>query len=119
MSGKIRSDSWHASFPLTDRIFPLIELNHFRVTEEGDGAARFDAHVDGGVPAVARWEGGDLINLGAANADQEPDFVTLAVGTRVRINDGFDLGVAYELPLTDEENGLMDNRITVDAVLTF
>jgi hypothetical protein len=112
-------DSWQLSYNLTDRVIPVLELNHFRVVDEGNGPKQFTAQVDGGVPAVARWEGGDLINLGAAHADQEADFVTLAIGARVVASDKIIVGAAYEFPLTDDKNGLMDSRITLDAILTF
>ena len=109
-------NSWHVSYALTEKLFPLLELNHFHVVDAGDGGQRFDSHVEGGVPAVARWEGGDLINLGASHGDDEADFVSLAAGLRVRLNETVDLGAAYEFPLTDEENSLMDSRITLDLV---
>lgn len=96
---------------------PLVELNYFRVLDAGDGGKRFDAHVDGGVPSVARWEGGDLINLGSSHGDDEPDFLTAAVGLRLKAGEKVSIGAAYEIPLTDDENGLLDSRVTVDAVI--
>jgi hypothetical protein len=30
-----------------------------------------------------------------------------------------DVGVAYELPLTNDEDGLWDNRLTLDLVWSF
>jgi hypothetical protein len=75
--------------------------------------------VGGLVPAVLQSEGGDLFNLGAVNAEDNRDFVTAAVGFRSRLSDSVDVGVAYEIPLTDEKNGLMDERITVDLIWTF
>ena len=110
-------DGWHVSAQVGEKLFPMIELNHFRVLEEGAGEANFTDHVGGGVPGVARFEGGDLINLGAANAEDNADLVTLALGARVRLTDRFDLGGAYEFPLTDEEDSLIDSRITVDLVI--
>mgnify|MGYP006165351231 CR=1 FL=1 len=111
--------AWHLSHALTDRVSPLVELNYFRVISEGDGETQFSNHVDGGVPGVAQFEGGDLVNLGASNADKNEDLVTLAAGARVRVTDSIDLGGVYEIPLTDDENSLMDHRITVDAVFRF
>ena len=109
-------DAWHLSYNIQDRVFPLVELNHFRVTEEGSGPRQFTAQVDGGVPAVARFEGPDLVNLGAANADDNEDQVTLGLGCRFRANEQVDIGAAYEFPLTDDKDGLTDSRITVDLV---
>lgn len=111
--------SAHLSYALTDRIFPLVELNYFRVLDEGDGGRRFNDQVGGLVPAVAEFEGGDLINLGASNADESGDLITLGLGLRFRLNDNVDLGAAYEIPLTDEEDNLMDSRITLDLVYRF
>lgn len=109
--------SLHLSKPVCSYFTPLLEVNYFRVLDAGDGGKRFQKHADGGVPAVARWEGGDLINLGATNAEDEPDFVSLGLGFRIPLSENIDLGAAYEIPLTDDKNSLMDSRITVDAVI--
>jgi len=112
-------DSWHVSYEAMENFFPLIELNHIHVLDEGDGGVRFDAQADGGVPGIAKFEGGDLINLGAANASENRDSVTMAAGARYRISEDIDVGAAYEIPLTDDEAGLMKYRVTVDLVWGF
>lgn len=71
------------------------------------------------MPAVVEFEGGDFFNIGAANATENRDIVTAAFGFRSRITDNVQAGFAYEIPLTDEENNLMDDRFTLDLVLTF
>lgn len=109
-------DSWHVSYELAPNFFPLVELNHLHVTDPGDGGKRFDVQADGGVPSIANFEGGDLVNFGAANADENEDFVSLAVGARYRCSDDVELGAAYEFPLTDEEASLMEYRVTADIV---
>jgi hypothetical protein len=106
--------AWHASYAVTENIHPLIELNHFYTFDAGNGGTRFDEHVEGGVPSVARFEGGDLVNFGASGADDDNQ-LTLGVGCRYKINDDIALGAAYEFPLTDEEQGLMDYRVTADV----
>ena len=111
--------SVHASYALTDWFSPVVELNYFRVLDEGDGGTRFNTHVGGAVPAVAEFEGGDLISLGALNADENPDILTLALGFRLRPSEKTSVGFAYEFPLTDEEANLMESRITVDCTITF
>ena len=111
--------SAHVSYQLTETLFPLIELNYFRVLDEGDGGRRFNSQVGGAVPAVADFEGGDLINLGAANASENRDLLTLGLGMRWRINDHVDFGAAYEIPLTDKSANLMRSRITADFVYRF
>jgi len=109
-------NSWHVSYEVVSNFFPLVELNHIRVLDEGDGGKRFNAQAEGGVPSIAKFEGGDLINLGASNADENEDFVSLAIGARYRLTTDVELGAAYELPLTDDEASLMDYRVTVDLV---
>jgi len=110
-------DSWHASYEVLPGFRPVIELNHLRVLDEGDGGARFDAQADGGVPSIAQFEGGDLINLGASNAKDNEDFVSLALGARFELCSAASLGAAYEFPLTDDEASLMEYRVTVDLVV--
>ena len=109
----------HLSYAVTEWFSPVVELNYFRVLDEGDGGARFNSHVGGAVPAVATFEGGDLISLGALNADDNPDILTLALGFRVNPSPRTSLGFAYEFPLTEEEENLMESRITVDCTITF
>ncbi len=67
---------------------------------------------------MATFEGGDLINFGAANVSNK-DLVTLGVGFRYRLTDNMDVGAAYEIPLTEEEENLMESRITIDATIRF
>ncbi len=106
----------HVSYALTEAIHPVIELNDFYTLDAGDGGNRFDDHVGGAVPAVANFEGGDLINLGAANADGN-NFATLALGCRYVVDKKISVGAAYEFPLTDKEQGLMDYRVTADVTI--
>ncbi|MCB1234922.1 MAG: hypothetical protein KDM91_07610 [Verrucomicrobiae bacterium] len=110
-------NSVHASYAVTDWLFPLVELNVFHVLDAGDGSARFPEQAGGLVPAIARFEGGDLVNLGAANTVD--NFVSVAVGARARLNSAIDVGFAWEFPLTDQDEGLMEDRFTVDMVIRF
>ncbi|WP_018970115.1 transporter [Rubritalea marina] len=104
--------SGHVSYHVTEKFVPLIELNWFRVLSEGKGQ---------GAPLgpLVEFDSSDLLNLGASNGKLNKDAVTLAAGARYKFTDRFNVGAAYEAPLTDEENGLMKSRITVDAVFTF
>ena len=100
---------------------PLVELNWFHVLDEGDGGSRFPSQpaapaLSGGVPLVAPSEGADLVNWGAANSE---DYVTVGVGFRTRINENVNVGFAYEFPLTDEEDNITEDRLTIDLVWTF
>ncbi|MCF6313627.1 MAG: hypothetical protein L3J39_14365 [Verrucomicrobiales bacterium] len=111
--------SGHVSYWLTDWFAPLVEVNWYRVLNEGNGGNRFASQLGGAVPAVAQFEGGDLINLGASNAGVNGDIVTAAAGFRIKLTDNVHLGAAYELPVTDVQDNLMKNRITVDMTITF
>lgn len=111
--------SHHVSFPLNDWLSPVVELNWFHVIDPGDGGARFRNQVGGAVPGVAQFEGGDLINLGALNADDNEDLVTLGLGLRAAVSCSTDLGFAWEFPLTEEEANLMEDRFTVDLEIRF
>lgn len=111
--------SVHASYEVCSWFIPLVEVNWFHTIDSGDGTGNYPSQVGGFVPAVLQSEGGDLFNLGSVNAEDNRDFVTAAVGFRSRLSDSVDVGVAYEIPLTDEKNGLMDERITVDLIWTF
>ncbi len=111
--------SYHFSYSLLeDRIFPLIEFNHFYVVDGGAGNANFLPQVGGAVPAVAEFEGSDLVNFGASEADGT-HYATVAFGARGRIINGLDIGIAYELPLVDEEETLLESRLTLDIDFSF
>jgi hypothetical protein len=93
----------HLSYELTANIAPLIELNGITWTDEGNALP-----VD--------FEGGDLINLGAANGSGS--VLSGALGVRVRLAESFSVGAAYEAPLSSREDILSD-RITLDAIWSF
>lgn len=60
-------------------------------------------------------EGGDLINLGSTGIAGN-DIVTGAFGFKYKWNCWNELGLAWEVPLT-ERRGVLDNRLTVDYIL--
>ncbi len=115
--------SAHVGYNLTEKLYILGEFNWFTVLSSGDGSAPFGnpsaPAPDDLVSSIVEFEGGDLFNLGTANSDENRDIVTAAIGMRYTLTDLMDLGVAYELPLTDEESNLMENRITLDLVFNF
>ena len=98
---------------------PLIELNWNSVLDEGDGGNRYDAQLGGALPGAIAFEGGDLLNWGASHGKDNANVVTLAAGLRSRVSEDIDLGFAYEIPLTNEEENLMESRITLDLVWNF
>lgn len=111
--------SAHASYDVCQYFIPLVELNWFHVLDAGDGSGNFPSQVGGLVPAIVEFEGGDVFNLGAVNSTGNRDFVTAAFGFRSRITDSVNVGAAYEIPLTNEEDSVMDQRVTVDLIWNF
>ncbi len=112
--------SAHVSYELNEWFRPLVEVNWFHVINPGDGARRFDSHLGGALPSVVAFEAGDLVNWGASNAELNKDFVTAAAGFRVTPpRKDYHFGVAYEIPLTDTDSGLIDSRVTLDMVIKF
>ncbi len=71
------------------------------------------------MPAVLTFEGGDFFNLGASNLNENRDFVSAAIGVRSGLSDSVNVGAAYEIPLTNGEDSLMESRVTVDLVWQF
>jgi len=108
--------SAHVGYNFTDRFYGLAEVNWYGVLSEGSGQRKFTNQVGGAVPAAVNFEGGDLINLGSSNGG---DIVTAALGIRYKLSNNADLGLAYEIPLSDEKKNLMKSRITLDIMLTF
>lgn len=111
--------STHASYEVCKYFIPLVEVNWFHVLDAGDGTGNFHDQLNGQVPALLPFEGGDFFNVGALHAGRNRDQVTAAFGFRSRLSDAISLGAAYEIPLTDKETTLMDERVTVDLVWTF
>lgn len=104
--------SAHVSYEVNRWFIPLVELNWFHVLDAGDGKST-------GVSPIVEFEGGDFFNLGASNATENRDFVSAAIGFRSRLAESVDAGVAYEIPLTNDENSLMESRLTLDVVWKF
>lgn len=111
--------SAHASYEICKWFTPLVEVNWFHVLDAGDGSGNFPDHLGGTLSDTVNFEGGDVFNLGAANASENRDLVTAAIGFRSRITNSVDVGAAYEIPLTNDEESLMDERVTVDLIWKF
>ncbi len=121
-SGQQSTMAWmsgHVSYEVHKWFIPLVEVNWFHVVDAGNGAGNFGGQLGGGIPGAVDFEGGDLFNLGASQATANRDFVSAAVGFRSQLSDTISSGVAYEMPLTDDEDSLMKNRLTVDLVWRF
>jgi hypothetical protein len=106
--------SAHASYEVSKWFIPLVELNWFHVWDAGDGGNLYPP-----VSSIGQFEGNDFFNLGAANSHENRDLVTVALGFRSRLTDSIDVGAAYEVPLTNDENSLIEDRVTVDLIWKF
>jgi len=88
------------------RIFYVFsEVNWYHWLKSGDTAL---------LPTL---EGLDLFNRGAA-AVTGNDIVTGAVGLKVKPADRMEIGVAWEVPLTDRRD-ILENRLTADVILRY
>lgn len=110
--------SGHLSYEFSPWFIPLVELNWFHVFDDGNGGTRYGSQAGGAVPAVAQFEGADLLNWGAANATDN-DYVSLGLGFRSRLSENLTFGFAYEIPLSDESDNITDDRVTLDLIWTF
>lgn len=111
--------SAHASYEVSKWFIPLVEMNWFHVLDAGNGVGNFPAHLGGALPGALDFEGGDLFNIGAVNSTRNRDLVTMALGFRSHLTDSVNVGVAYEMPLTNRNNSLIDDRFTIDLIWTF
>ena len=82
----------------------LTEFNLYHWTRSGSG----------GLPGI---EGGDLFNLGSTGVAVN-DIVTGAFGVKYKHTRNTELGIAWENPLTSRRD-VLENRITVDAILRY
>ncbi len=60
--------------------------------------------------------GVDVLNFGSEDRDTT---VTAGGGFRYLVGDHLQFGAAYEVPLTDEDNTIIDHRIYFDVVVHF
>jgi hypothetical protein len=111
--------SAHASYEVCRWFIPLVEVNWHHVLDAGNGRPNYFSQAGGLVPVIAGFEGADLLNFGASNATRNRDLVTAAIGARARVTDNLDLGLAYEVPLTEENDSIIQDRITLDLVWSF
>ncbi len=63
------------------------------------------------------FEGGDLMNLGSTDVAGN-DIVTAAFGGRKRFGRMSEIGLAYEVPLTDRKD-LLQSRLYADLILRY
>ena len=96
--------SLHLDRQLTDRWYAVFEFNGINYTQSGGALA-------------VNQEGGDWLNLGAANVTGN-DFATLAVGATVKLTDDLTAAAAYEFPVIGRRD-LFYNRFYVQVSLMY
>jgi len=84
--------------------YALTELNWYHWMKSGTG----------GVPGI---EGLDILNLGSTGVAGN-NIVTGAVGMKYKPSMFQEIGVAWEVPLTDRRD-ILDNRLTVDWIVRY
>jgi hypothetical protein len=94
--------SWHlhADYRLTDWFSPVIEVNGYHTTNEGDGGLTFS--------------GADVINF----PREEDPTISAAIGAEFRFNEKASLRGAFEFPITDADD-LFGTRVTASFVYSF
>jgi hypothetical protein len=105
-----RSDHFYTSLHLDfdvgnlHRIYPLIEMNWFHYTKNGDSRP-------------FNFEGKDLINFGSEFVSGHND-LSLAAGARFKINQYWQIGVAGDFPVSGNKD-LMNYRILFDMIFRY
>ena len=103
-----RTDFVHSSLHLSydvgnfGRFFPLVELNYWYYT--GNGNAR-----------NINFEGKDLFNFGAQNVNGQSD-MSVALGARFKVNDNISLGLAGEYRVIGSSQNMDNFRVTTDLI---
>jgi hypothetical protein len=98
--------SLHLDKQVCGWIYPLVEFNWFHWTTSGDR----------GLPP-SLGEGDGLINFGTSGVAGN-DLVTVAVGLKAVFNQHLDVGVAYETPISQREDLIM-NRVLAEIILRY
>jgi hypothetical protein len=106
-----RSDFLYSSFHLDydvgnlNKIFPLIEMNWFHYTTNGDR------------PTTFGFEGTDLANFGSGGIAGHGT-LSLAVGARYKFAEWFQTGLVVEFPL-ETRHDVMSYRIGLDLIFKY
>ena len=113
--------SFHVDYKIGD-FYPLVEFHWRHVIASGDGSP-FDLELDGGGQAPIDdinpgFGGADLLNLGTSDT-QGTNYTNLAVGFRYVVTDNITVGAAYETEITENDEGIFDDRYTFDCIISF
>jgi len=98
--------SLHANYELFDNFYPLIEANAFVPINRGE-------RLSG---PLAELDGVDLANFGSTSRDTT---VTLGGGFRYRINNNAIFGAGAHAAVTENDDSLLNWRVTADLAFNF
>lgn len=96
----------HFDYQIRRGWYGLLEFNWYHFTGDGDDSL--------GLTGVS---GGDLFNFGSAGVDGN-DIVTGAFGAKYKPNRKTEIGVAFEVPLTDRRD-VTESRLTLDWIMRY
>lgn len=115
LSGRIptdRSDAnssllWnlHLDYKLTDTFRPLVEVHGIHWLTDADRLPLSEDYLDVG-------------SLGASKA-RGRDFFSAGVGFRWQAMENISVGLTYEFPLESADENLMEQRVTLNTVISF
>lgn len=106
----VRSDylflSMHLDYDIANlhKIYPLIELNYFQYTANGNARS-------------LNFEGRDLINFGSRDVAGNGS-LSIATGFRYKFSEGFQTGLGVEWPIAGQRD-IMDFRLTADLIFRY
>ena len=98
--------SAHVDYELFEDFFPLIEFNGFTAIDNGNRSTG----------ALSQIDGVDVLNFGSEDRDTT---LLLGGGFRYLLTDHFQVGTAYEAPITDKDNTITDYRVYFDVAWHF
>ncbi|MGI9516008.1 MAG: hypothetical protein ACR2NP_03090 [Pirellulaceae bacterium] len=94
----------HFDVQVSQRAYLLTEVNWYHWSNSGTGG-------------IAGVEGLDLFNLGSEGVTGN-DIITGAVGGKFKPSQHTEIGLAYEVPITDRRD-IIQNRLTFDLILRY
>jgi hypothetical protein len=119
-SSTISHTSLHVDYKIGD-FYPLVEFNWRHILASGNGSPYDADTVLGTIPVDTiqdKFDAQDIANLGTADSEGN-NYFNWAFGFRYRLTESLTAGFVYESPLSNEGDGLFDERYTVDLVYTF
>ncbi len=96
----------HFDYQVRRGWYAVTEFNWFHYVQDGDDRL-----------GLTGLEGGDLFNLGSAGIEGN-SIVTGALGVKYKPNRKTEVGLAWEIPLTDRQD-VLENRLTADLILRY